>query len=124
MQATGRWGDRREELSTAQRPEAVAMPAPRDPPVPTSRYLLAWAILLVGLVGFWGCRPWLDVKTFNYGQFVVLLLTWKIASLLCLPPGDWARFPFWRRVAYLVWIGMQPRLFLVGREPNPGAPAP
>jgi hypothetical protein len=100
------------------------MPARRDPLVSTPRLALAWAILLGGLVGFWCCRPWLDVKTFQYGQLAVLLVTWKAATLLCLPPGDWGRFPWYRLLAYLIWIGMQPRLFLAGREPDPQAPAP
>jgi hypothetical protein len=99
-------------------------PAPAASVTPTSRFVLAWVIMLGSLVGFWCCRPWLSVKTFNYGQIVVLMLTWKVASLLCLPPSDWARFPVHRLLAYLIWIGMQPRLFLAGRAPTPNAPAP
>jgi hypothetical protein len=86
--------------------------------------VLAWVILLGGLLAFWCCRPWLDIKTFNYGQLAVLMVTWKIASLLCLSPAEWVRLPPLRLAAYLVWIGMQPRLFLTGRQPTPGAPAP
>src|SRR5262249_37653943 len=73
---------------------------------------------------FWCCRPWLPETVFTTGQVVVLLATWKIASLLCLPPADWARLPWRRLLAYLVWIGMQPRQFLVGYEPPPGTPVP
>ena len=86
------------------------MPTPRDLPAPPRRFVLAWILMIGGLVGFWCCRPWLETRTFNYGQLVVLLVTWKIASLLCLPPGAWARLPFFRLLAYCIWPGMQPRL--------------
>ena len=39
----------------------------------TRRLVLAWVLMIGGLVGFWCCRPWLAPKTFNYGQLVVLL---------------------------------------------------
>jgi hypothetical protein len=77
-----------------------------------------------GLAGFWCCRPWLGERAFNYGQIAVLLLTWKVASLLCLPVRDRARFTRLRLLAYCVWIGMQPRQFLPGEKPVPGAPVP
>ena len=61
---------------------------------------------------------------FNYGQLAVLLASWKVASLLCLPPGAWARFTPLRFLAYCVWYGMQPRQFLKGQRTAPGAPIP
>jgi hypothetical protein len=61
-----------------------AMPTTRLP-VPTHRVVLAWAVMIGGLVGFWCCRPWMGTRAFNYGQLAVLLATWKVASLLCLP---------------------------------------
>src|SRR5262245_38623851 len=64
------------------------------------------------------------MKTFGYVAVVALMGTWKVATLLCLPSGDWARFPWYRLLAYCVWVGMQPRLFLVGHEPDPQAPRP
>jgi hypothetical protein len=88
------------------------------------RFLLAWAVMIVGLVGFWCCRPFLGTRAFNYGQLVVLVLTWKIASLLCLPPWAWARFTLLRFLAYCVWIGMQPRQFLAGERTAANAPIP
>ena len=88
------------------------------------RFVLAWAVMVVGLVGFWCCRPFLGTRVFNYGQLAVLLLTWKIASLLCLPPRAWARFTPLRFLAYCVWIGMQPRQFLVGERTAANAPIP
>jgi alginate O-acetyltransferase complex protein AlgI len=100
------------------------MPEPGTATTPTRRYLLAWAALLAGLVGPWCCRPWLDMKTFGWVAIIALMGTWKVATLLCLPPGDWARFPWYRLVAYCVWFGMQPRLFLVGYEPDADAPRP
>jgi hypothetical protein len=100
------------------------MPEARERPASIPRFVLAWTILLGSLVGFWSCRPWLDEQAFQYGQLAVLMVTWKVATLLCLSPGEWARFPWHRLVTYLVWIGMQPRLFLVGYQPNPGAPQP
>ena len=86
--------------------------------------MLAWAVMVGGLVGFWCCRPWLGTRAFNYGQLLVLLVTWKIASLLCLPPGAWARLTPLRLLAYCVWIGMQPRQFLKGQQTPPDAPVP
>ena len=77
-----------------------------------------------GLVGFCCCRPWLGTSAFNTGQIVVLVATWKIASLLCLPPGDWARFTPLRLLAYCLFIGMQPRQFLKGQKTAVGAPLP
>src|SRR5262249_8364822 len=81
-------------------------------PVSTRRYVLAWTVMLVGLVGFWCCRPLLSSVAFNAGQLVVLLLTWKIASLICLPDSDWRRFTWPRLLAYCIWPAMQPRQFL------------
>ena len=92
--------------------------------VPTRRYVLAWALMIGGLVGFWCCRPWLGTKAFNYGQLAVLLLSWKVASLLCLPPVAWARFTPLRLLAYCIWPGMQPQQFLAGQKPAADAPVP
>jgi hypothetical protein len=100
------------------------MPTPRDPSVPAHRYVLAWAVMVGGLVGFWSCRPFLQPRVFDYGQLAVLLVSWKVASLLCLPSAAWARLPPLRRLAYCVWFGMQPQQFLVGYKPVPGAPVP
>src|SRR5439155_9077795 len=35
-------------------------------PTPMRRFVLAWAVMIGGLVGFWFCRPWLGTKAFNY----------------------------------------------------------
>ena len=77
-----------------------------------------------GLVGFWCIRPWLGSRSFNYGQFAVLLATWKVASLLCLPTQAWSRFTPLRFLAYCVFIGMQPRQFLAGQRTAANAPIP
>jgi hypothetical protein len=92
--------------------------------VPLHRFVLAWGVMVGGLVGWWCSRPWLSTSVFNYGQLVVLLVTWKIASLLCLPAQDWARFTRLRLLAYCVFIGMQPRQFLIGQRTAAGAPIP
>ncbi len=99
------------------------MPTPRRS-APTRRFVLAWALMFGGLVGFWCCRPWLGTRAFNYGQFVVFLVTWKIASLLCLPPGAWARLTPLRLLAYCFWSGMQPKQFLEGQATAADAPVP
>ena len=88
------------------------------------RIVLAWVVMIVGLVGFWCCRPFLGTRAFNYGQLVVLMITWKIASLLCLPQRSWARFTPLRFLAYCVWIGVQPRQFLAGERTAANAPIP
>jgi hypothetical protein len=90
----------------------------------THRYVIAWTIMIGGLVGIWCCRPLLSPRLFNFGQLAVLLATWKIASLLCLRADDWARFTRLRLLAYCLWIGMQPRQFLPGERTAPGAPVP
>jgi hypothetical protein len=68
--------------------------------------------------------PGVVVIVFNLGQLAVLLVAWKIASLLCLPPDAWSRLTRLRLLAYCVWIGMQPRQFLKGQETAAGAPVP
>jgi hypothetical protein len=88
------------------------------------RFVLAWALIVGGLVGFWCCRPWLGSRAFDVGQFAVLMATWKIASLICLPREAWTRFTPLRLLAYTFWPGMQPRQFLKGQKTAPGAPVP
>ena len=91
---------------------------------PFHRFVAAWAVMIGGLAGFWCCRPWLGTRAFNYGQLAVMMVTWKVASLLCLPPQAWARFTPLRFLAYCVWYGMQPTQFLRGQRTAPGAPIP
>ena len=93
-------------------------------PTPTRRFVLAWALMVGGPFGFWCCRPLLGRRAFEIGQFAVLLAAWKVASLICLPPGVWARFTPLRLLAYGLWAGMQPRQFLKGQGTAPGAPVP
>ena len=90
----------------------------------TRRFLLAWALMVGGLIGFWCCRPWLDTRIFNYGQLAVLIVTWKIASLICLPRAAWAGLSPLRLLAYFIWPGMQPQQFVTGRKTAVGAPVP
>ena len=90
----------------------------------TNRNVLAWAVMIGGLAGFWCCRPWLGTRAFNFGQFVVLGATWKIASLLCLPSAGWAHLTPLRLLAYCFWPGVQPHQFLVGQRTAAGAPVP
>jgi alginate O-acetyltransferase complex protein AlgI len=100
-----------------------AVSAPRHS-APSGRFVLAWALLIGSLVGFWCCRPWLGTRTFNYGQLAVFLVTWKIASLICLAPGAWARLTPLRLLAYCFWYGMQPQQFLKGQVTAANAPLP
>jgi len=100
-----------------------AVPATRRS-APTSRVVLAWALMIGSLVVFWFYRPWLGTRAFFIGQVVVFLVTWKIASLLCLPPGAWTRFTPLRFLAYCFWYGMQPRQFLKGEVTAANAPVP
>jgi alginate O-acetyltransferase complex protein AlgI len=100
------------------------MGTPREGSAPLWRYVLAWTVMVGGLAGVWGGRPWLDATTFIWAQFVVLLVTWKFASLLCLPPGTWPRFTPLRFLAYCIWYGMQPQQFLRGFTPTLGTPVP
>jgi hypothetical protein len=105
-------------------PQAHAALPATDLLTPPHRFVLAWSVMIGGLAGFWCCRPWLGTRAFNYGQLVVLGATWKIASLLCLPRQAWTRFTPLRFLAYCIWIGVQPRQFLVGQRTAPDAPIP
>src|SRR4051812_36976991 len=106
------------------RTQAHPSAATTELPVPLHRFVLAWAVMVGGLVGFWCIRPWLGTSAFNYGQIIVLLATWKIGSLLCLPTQAWSRFTPLRFLAYWVFIGMQPRQFLAGHRNAADAPIP
>jgi alginate O-acetyltransferase complex protein AlgI len=86
--------------------------------VPLSRLALAWAVLLGGLVGFWCVRPYCPALVWVIGQGVVLYVSSKIATLICLPPDERRRLSWDGLAAYLVWPGMQPRHFLPERKPD------
>ena len=79
--------------------------------IPLHRLVLAWTVMVVSLVGFWCSRPWLETRVFNYGQLAVLLVTWKIASLLCLPTHEWRRFTPLRLLAYCTGMVCSPGSF-------------
>src|SRR5262245_11225905 len=100
------------------------MPTSPERPVSTRRCVLAWTVMVGGLAGVWCCRPWLPLNVFNQAQLVALMLSWKVASLICLPSGEWARFTRLRLLAYCCWPGMQPRHFLKGQTLAPDAPVP
>jgi alginate O-acetyltransferase complex protein AlgI len=100
------------------------MSVPPEQSVSTRRFATAWVVMIGGLVGFWCCRPWLEPRAFTIGQVVVLMVTWKAASLICLPPAAWGRLSALRLLAYCLWYGMQPRQFLRGEKTAPGAPVP
>ena len=91
---------------------------------PSSRVVLAWALLIGSLVIFWCYRPLLGPRAFFFGQLAVFLVTWKIAALLCLPPRARKRFTPLRLLAYCFWYGMQPRQFLKGEVTAARAPLP
>jgi alginate O-acetyltransferase complex protein AlgI len=103
--------------------KTTAAPAPQRT-VPTSRLLVAWAVLLGGLVGFWFVRPYLGALAWAEGCLGVLFVTSKFATLLCMPPGERRRLSWGRHLAYLLWPGMQPRHFLPERKPADARPTP
>jgi alginate O-acetyltransferase complex protein AlgI len=92
--------------------------------LPIRRFVLAWVVIIGVQVGFWCCRPWLATRVFDIGQIVVLMLSWKIAALICMTPRDWSRMTRLRLLAFCFWLGMQPRQFLVGQKTPRDAPLP
>jgi alginate O-acetyltransferase complex protein AlgI len=109
-------------VQTSEREHAAVSARRRS--APARRFVVAWTLMVGALVGYWCCKPWLSTKVFNYGQLAVFLLTWKIASLLCLSPAAWARLTPLRLLAYCIWYGMQPQQFLKGQVTAAGAPVP
>jgi len=83
------------------------------------RLLLAWAILLTGLVGFWFCRPFFDPLTWLNLQILSIFVSSKLAMLIVLEPSTRRQVTPGRLLAFLLWPGMEPRLFVPGR-PMPG----
>jgi alginate O-acetyltransferase complex protein AlgI len=92
--------------------------------VPAAPLLLAWIVLLGGLVGFWCCRPFFSPLAWAELTAAVLFVTSKVATLLCMPPDERRRLGWGRFVAYLFWPGMQPGHFLPERKPAEVKPAP
>jgi alginate O-acetyltransferase complex protein AlgI len=108
---------------------ARPIPTPRTPThqhtVPTSRLVIAWAVMLGSLFGYWAVRPLFSgVMAWTEGTAVVLLVSSKVASLVCMPGDDRRRLSWGRFVAYLFWLGMQPGHFLPERKPADARPAP
>jgi len=92
---------------------------------PTRRYVLAWALMIGSLLGFWCCRPWLGTRAFQ------LRATRRPARdvedrFAALPGarGLGAGSPPLRMLAYCVWPGMQPHQFLAGQVTAADAPVP
>jgi alginate O-acetyltransferase complex protein AlgI len=110
-------------LASASPRETPAAPD-RQLTVPTSRLLLAWAVLLGGLFGFWFCRPWMRPIEWVNLTLGVLWATSKFATLVCMPPDQRRRLGWCRFTAYLFWPGMQPSHFLPERTPAGSRPAP
>jgi hypothetical protein len=92
--------------------------------VPMSRLLFAWTVMLGGLVGYWCLRPYCPAVDWTNSTFVVLWVTSKIATLVCMPPDNRRRLSWGRFVAYLFWPGMQPGHFLPERTPADSQLAP
>jgi membrane bound O-acyltransferase family protein len=84
-----------------------------------TRLLVAWAILLTGLVGFWFCRPWFDPLTWLNSQILSIFISSKVAMLIVLEPASRQQIRLGHFLAFLLWPGMEPRLFVPGR-PIPG----
>jgi len=96
----------------------------RQTTVSTPRLLIAWTVMLGGMVGFWCLRPWCDAVAWAEATAAVLWTTSKIATLVCMPPDDRRRLSWGRFIAYLFWPGMQPGHFLPERTPANSRPAP
>jgi alginate O-acetyltransferase complex protein AlgI len=111
-------------------PTSIAAPKPTTAiplqrrTVSAARLLVAWIVLLGGLVGFWLIRPSFPAPAWTDASLGVLFVTSKVATLLCLPAGDRRRLSWGRFAAYLFWPGMQPRHFLPERKPADVRPAP
>jgi len=96
----------------------------RQATVSTPRLLIAWTVLLGGMFGFWCLRPWYSAVAWMDAATLVLAVTSKIATLICMPPDDRRRLSWGRFTAYLFWPGMQPGHFLPERTPANSRPAP
>src|SRR6266852_3564334 len=83
------------------------------------RLLLAWSILLIGLAGFWFFRPWFNPPTWLNFQILILFGTSKIAMLIALDSASRRQLTPGRLLAFLLWPGMAPALFVPNR-PMPG----
>jgi alginate O-acetyltransferase complex protein AlgI len=84
-----------------------------------ARLVLAWAVLFIGLVGFWFFRPSFDPLTWLNLQILSIFGTSKIAMLIALDPALRRQITLGRLAAFLFWPGMEPKLFVPGR-PMPG----
>lgn len=86
--------------------------------VPLPRLLLAWLVLVGGLVTCWAMKLVLAERTWLITLAVGWTVTGKTASLLCLAPADRRRLSWLRVVAFLIFPGLQPRLFLPECKPT------
>src|SRR5262249_51264277 len=110
---------------------SISPASPSVPPVATkparrleARFLIVWAILLGVLVAGWAVSDsvsmvgWVAVVTFLY--FVPV----KLAAYLGLTSAERREFPRGRLIAYCLWVGAQPRMFLPSYRPPPSLPVP
>ena len=119
-------GTRSQLQTNHERPvQAHSLVPATDLPAPLRRFVLAWGVMIVGLVGFWCCRPWLGTSAFNYGQLAVLVADLE-DRLAALPAGAGMGAVHASAVSGVLClvIGMQPRQFLVGERTAAGAPIP
>jgi alginate O-acetyltransferase complex protein AlgI len=85
---------------------------------------VVWAILLTGVFGFWFVRPWFSPLHWLNWQILVLFISSKVTMLIALEPEARRQLTFGRLLAFLLWPGMEPRLFVPGRPMPPPALTP
>jgi alginate O-acetyltransferase complex protein AlgI len=88
------------------------------------RFLVVWAILVGGLLVAAATS-----KLLSLGQWLALFLflyfvPFKIAALIGLEPAERRQWTWRRLLAFFLWIGLQPRPFLLSHEPTGKEPRP
>jgi hypothetical protein len=88
------------------------------------RFLIVWLILLGGLLVGAATSDLL-----SRGEWFALLIglyygPFKIAALIGLSRGERQRLTWQRLLAYFLWVGIQPRPFLLGYSPPHNQPIP
>jgi hypothetical protein len=109
---------------------SLAPPTPAAPPVASRparrsdrRFLLVWAILFGGLAVGWATHRLPRGQWFALMMFIYFV-PYKIAALISLTGEERRRWTGGRLLAFFIWVGLQPRPFLLGYTPPGTEPRP